>query len=178
MDSNSALIKLKEGNARFVNGQAQTPRQCAEWRKSVITTQNPFCAVLACSDSRVPVEILFDQGIGDIFVVRLAGNIASDTAVESLAFAAHILKVSLIVVMGHQNCGAVQAVINHLADIDLEQIGSRIRPSVEGKKTIKEAVIANVKQQVEKVQENLRDQKNVKICGAYYDFESGLVDFL
>lgn len=178
-----ALEKLIEGNKRFVNEEAHSPRQSSECRKRQISDQNPFCAVLACSDSRVPVEILFDQGIGDIFVVRLAGNVASDTAMESLDFAVHVLKVSLIVVMGHQNCGAVNAVINHLADKDLGKIASRIYPAVLGKKTMKEAVISNIQAQVKTAETHHLLQHELvngqlKICGAYYDFETGLVNFL
>lgn len=180
---NNALEKLIEGNKRFVNEVARSPRQSSECRKRQISDQKPFCAVLTCSDSRVPVEILFDQGIGDIFVVRLAGNVASDTAMESLDFAVHVLKVSLIVVMGHQNCGAVNAVLNHLADEDLGKIATRIYPAVRGKNTIKEAVIANVHAQVETAKNHLLLQPELsggqlKISGAYYDFETGLVTFL
>lgn len=179
----SALEQLIEGNKRFVSEAAHSPRQSSECRKRQISDQKPFCAVLTCSDSRVPVEILFDQGIGDIFVVRLAGNVASDTAMESLDFAVHILNVSLIVVMGHQNCGAVNAVLNHLADKDLGKIASRIYPAVQGKLSIKEAVIANVEAQVETARAHLLLQPELaegrlKICGAYYDFETGLVNFL
>jgi carbonic anhydrase len=178
-----ALEKLIEGNKRFVNEEARSPRQSSECRKRQISDQNPFCAVLTCSDSRVPVEILFDQGIGDIFVVRLAGNVASDTAMESLDFAVHVLNVSLIVIMGHQNCGAVNAVINHLADQDLGKIASRIFPAVKEKKSLKEGVIANVEAQVETARSHLLLQPDLKngrlqICGAYYDFETGLVSFL
>ncbi len=178
-----ALNALKEGNTRFVKDEAHSPRQSSEYRKQQIADQKPFCAILTCSDSRLPVEILFDQGIGDIFVVRLAGNVASETAMESLDFAVHVLQTSLIVVMGHQNCGAVNAVINHLADEDLGEIASRIYPAIQGKKNMKEAVIANVEAQVKTVETHSLLQPELasgrlKICGAYYDFETGLVDFL
>ena len=183
MEPNQALTKLKEGNLRFVNDEAYSPRQSSEYRKTQISNQTPFCAVLACSDSRVPVEILFDQGIGDIFVVRVAGNVASETVMESLNFATHVLRISLIIVMGHQNCGVVNAITNHLADEDLEKIASLIHPAVFKKKSIKEAVIANVEAQVKNVKMHrlLQPQlkkRNLKICGAYYDFETGLVIFL
>ncbi len=183
MNPDKALATLKAGNLRFVNDEMRSPRQRSDCRKRQVDNQNPFCAVLTCSDSRVPVEILFDQGIGDIFVVRLAGNVASRIAMESLDFATHVLKISLIVVMGHQNCGAVNAVINHLADDDLGEISSLILSAISGKKTIKEAVIANIEEQTRIVQEHhlLQPQLksgDLKVCGAYYDFETGLVTFL
>ncbi|MEZ5315487.1 MAG: carbonic anhydrase [Chlamydiales bacterium] len=183
MDANHALDLLKAGNARFVNEQPSNPRQNIAYRKSQILEQNPFCAVLTCSDSRIPVEILFDQGIGDLFVVRLAGNIASATAIESLDFAVHQFDISLIVVMGHQNCGAVQSVIEGATGQHLEKIGAYISQAVEGKKnTIKAAVIANVDAQLKIVRDRLLIERRLvnqlTICGAYYDFETGYVNFL
>lgn len=182
MKPDQALKLLKEGNLRFVKDTIQSPRKHAECRKKQIANQNPFCAVLACSDSRVPVEIVFDQSIGDLFVVRLAGNVASETAIESLDFAVHILNVSLIVVMGHQNCGAVHAVMNHLADEDLGEIASLIHPAIQEVKSIREGVIANVHSQVKLICDHslLLPQLvegNLKVCGAYYDFETGIVTF-
>lgn len=183
MHPDLALEKLREGNIRFQQDAPESPRRRADCRKKQIGNQTPFCAILACSDSRVPVEILFDQGIGDIFVVRLAGNVASLSAMESLDFAVHVLKISLIVVLGHQNCGAVDAVIHHTADVDLGEIASIIQPTTVGKESLREAIMANVQAQVDRLkthpllQPELRE-KNLKICGGYYDFESGLVTFL
>lgn len=183
MKPDQAIETLKTGNLRFVNEQVRNPRQSSDYRKRQTETQNPFCAILACADSRVPVEILFDQGIGDLFVVRNAGNVASLTAIESLNFAAHALQVSLILVMGHQNCGAVNAVVNHLADDDLGRIASMISPAIAETKTIKEAVIANIESQVNTIESHCLIQPqletgSLKVGGAYYDLETGLVTFL
>ena len=150
-----ALERLKEGNARFVANDSHHPRQCSTFRQMQIEKQNPFAAILACSDSRVPVEILFDQGIGDLFVVRLAGNVATESAIDSLRFAIDNLNVSHIVVLGHQNCGAVIA--------------------KKGDEPIKEAVMANLQEQLEIVTTAF---ENVDVRGAYYDFETGNVTFL
>ncbi len=168
------LDKLIEGNRRFVQGGYP--------RKELIAAQHPFCAVLACADSRVAPELIFDQNLGDLFVVRIAGNVATRGIIESLDFASKILKVDLIVVMGHQNCGAVSAVIEHTADIELGSLYSYIQPSVQGITSLKEAVIANVKQQIRQIkadpilQPRFQDG-SLKIKGAYYNFETGIVDF-
>ncbi len=168
------LEKLKEGNKRFVGGDYP--------RKELIAAQNPFCAVLACADSRVAPELIFDQNLGDLFVVRIAGNVATRGIIESLDFASKILKIDLIVVMGHQNCGAVDAVIKHTADVELGSLYSFIQPSVKGVSTLKEAVVANVMNQIEVIkrdpilQPRFKDG-SLKIVGAYYNFETGLVDF-
>lgn len=182
LNSNEALEKLKVGNGRFISGQIISPRRQSEIRALYITGQNPYCAILACSDSRVAPEIIFDQGIGDLFVVRLAGNVASESAIESLAFASDVLKISLIVVVGHQNCGAVNAAWQHSADDDLGQIATLIEPALEGKGTLQEATIANVRAQVavlnaQPILKKRINQKNLRILGAYYDFESGKVNF-
>lgn len=171
------LAKLKAGNKRFFSNDLAGPRRSASIRKGQVGTQTPFCAILACADSRVPPEILFDQGIGDLFVVRVAGNVASDTVIESLDFAVDALSVPLIVVMGHQNCGAVSAVLNHTGDKELGTIASMIMPSTRDKTSLKEAIIANVKAQVETLKEKPL-LRQVNIVPAYYDFETGIVEFL
>lgn len=168
------LDKLKEGNLRFVKGDYP--------RKELIAAQYPYCAVLACADSRVAPELIFDQNLGDLFVVRIAGNVATKGIIESLDFASKILKIDLIVVMGHQNCGAVSAVMEHSADIELGSLYSYIQPSLQGITTLKEAIIANVKQQMKFIKADaiLKTrfrEGSLKIVGGYYNFETGLVDF-
>lgn len=182
LNPQDALSKLKEGNIRFVNGQLLSPRRQPEIRATQIAKQNPFCAVLACADSRVAPEILFDQGIGDLFVVRLAGNVASESAIESLAYASDVLAVSLIVVMGHQNCGAVDAVMHGLAAEDLGKITDLIEPAVEGRQNLQEAILSNVRSQAKRllsdsILQKRLNQKSLRVVGAYYDFESGRVNF-
>jgi carbonic anhydrase len=174
MFGNNCLKKLQEGNHRFVKGDYP--------RKELIAAQYPFCAVLACADSRVAPELIFDQNLGDLFVVRIAGNVATKGIIESLDFASKILKIDLIVVMGHQNCGAVDAVIHHRADVELGSLYSYIQPSVQGIASLKDAVIANVKSQIARIKEDPLLQKrfnegSLNIVGAYYNFETGLVDF-
>lgn len=171
---NEQLHKLKQGNLRFVQGDYP--------RKELIAAQYPYCAVLACADSRVAPELIFDQNLGDLFVVRIAGNVATKGIIESLDFASKILKIDLIVVMGHQNCGAVDAVIQHSADTELGSLYSFIQPSVQGIASLKDAVIANVRAQIARIKEDHLLQKrfnegSLKIVGAYYNFETGLVDF-
>ena len=170
-----SLQKLKEGNVHFAKSRSYE-------REKLIASQSPFCALLACADSRVAPELIFHQSLGDLFVVRIAGNVATQGAIESLDFASNILKVSLIVVMGHQHCGAVDAVMTHKGERDLGAIASIIQPSAEGKQTLKEAVIANVKAQVKTLQEhelltNRINLGSLEIVGAYYDFSTGLVEF-
>ncbi len=111
MTTQQALQKLKDGNTRFVGGKLEHPGTGGARRKEVLNGQKPFAAILTCSDSRVPPEIIFDCGIGDIFVIRVAGNVLDDTVRGSLAYAALHLKCPMIVVLGHSLCGAVTASI-------------------------------------------------------------------
>jgi carbonic anhydrase len=106
-----ALARLRAGQARFAAGQTTQPRRDLERLRQVAPKQTPFAAVLACADSRVPVEILYDQGFGDLFVVRVAGNVASAVAIASLEYSAHALGAKAIVVLGHGDCGAVRAAL-------------------------------------------------------------------
>src|SRR5215510_4278107 len=109
-----ALARLKAGNARFAAGKTRHAHESADWRKHLIGEQKPFATVLGCSDSRVPPELVFDQGFGDLFVVRVAGNVIAADVVASLAYAAVHLGTSLFVVMGHSGCGAVTAGLDAL----------------------------------------------------------------
>jgi carbonic anhydrase len=166
--------KLKAGNRRFLQGGV--------FRQELVAAQTPFCAIVACADSRVSPELIFDQGLGELFVVRVAGNVAAQVVVESLDFACNVLKVNVIVVMGHQNCGAVDAVWQHKGDKDLGTIANLIQPAVQNKKNLREAVISNVMAQIAKIktdpalQSRLKDG-SLKITGAYYNFDTGVVDF-
>ena len=113
-NADMALQELKEGNQRFVNGQMQHPGQTPQRRHQLAQFQQPFAVILACSDSRVPVEMVFDQGLGDLFVIRVAGNIVDRAVLGSIEYAVDHLATPLVVVMGHQSCGAVSATLESL----------------------------------------------------------------
>lgn len=183
----AALERLLEGNKRFVEGKRQNPNQSRLRLQETAIAQYPFAAILGCADSRVPAEIVFDQGLGDLFVVRVAGNVASQTAIGSLEFATAVLGSPMIIVLGHSRCGAVQAAIK---DEPLPgRIGvfvEEIKPAVERVRLKtgdleENATIANVQHQVEELQEGstilaklIREGK-LKIVGGRYDLDSGKV---
>src|SRR5213080_315089 len=110
-----AISKLKEGNGRYTSGNLQHPGQTTERRTELANTQHPFASILSCSDSRVPPEIVFDQGLGDLFIVRVAGNVLNDEGLGSIEYGVDVLGARLIVVLGHQSCGAVDAAMKTVA---------------------------------------------------------------
>jgi carbonic anhydrase len=185
-----ALKKLMEGNARFVEGKRQNPNQSRMRLQETVVAQYPFAAVLGCADSRVPAEIVFDQGLGDLFVVRVAGNVASQTAIGSLEFATAVLGAQLIMVLGHSKCGAVSAAIK--GDPLPGRIGvfvEEIKPAVEKVRLktgdIEEnSIIANVQYQATNLAESstilggLIKQGKLKIAGSRYDLATGKVTLL
>ncbi|WP_291526883.1 carbonic anhydrase [Bifidobacterium sp. UBA744] len=127
--ANATWSRMLQGNRRFAEGKAEHPWQDGETRESLIDQQNPDAAVLACADSRVPPEIIFDQGLGDLFDVRTAGQMIDDAVVTSLEYAVNKLKVSLIVVLGHEHCGAIEQAIRELdklGDLKDEELETRI----------------------------------------------------
>lgn len=186
----AAIKRLVEGNQRFVEGKRLNPNQSRLRLQETAVGQYPFAAILGCSDSRVPAEIVFDQGLGDLFVVRLAGNIAALEAIGSLEFATAVLGAQTIVVLGHARCGAVSAAIK--GDPLPGRIGifvEDIKPAVESirKKTgnIEEnAIIANVQYQVARLTEsstilaNLIKEGKLKIVGGHYDLAKGKITLL
>ena len=156
-----ALQRLRDGNRRFVAGERGDANSISEARRAeLVGGQNPFAAIVACSDSRVPVELLFDQGLGDLFVIRVAGNIVAPSQIGSVEFAAAKLGTRLVVVLGHSNCGAIDAALQAITNADeaaspnLQSIVDSIRPALEplvadkGKVDLREAVAANVRQSV------------------------------
>lgn len=177
-----AWTRLREGNARFAEGRAQGPRRDGARRDAVADVQKPFAALLGCADSRVPIELVFDQGIGDLFVVRVAGNIVTPEELASLEFGTVVLGAQLIVVLGHSGCGALQAAL--AARSVPGQIGALyqyLRPAVEAGGTLEEAVRANVRIQAElaataspAIAERVR-AGTVRVVGAVYDLASGRV---
>ena len=190
-----AIERLREGNRRFAAEESSIDRSVShEKRAELVDGQNPFAIILACSDSRVPVEMIFDQGLGDLFVIRVAGNVVAPSQVGSVEFAAAQLGAKLVVVLGHSNCGAVDATLNELSQKqelrspNLRAIVDRIRPAIDSLTDqdidLQDAVIANVHHSVGRLQhgslilEKLVESGELVIVGAEYSIESGKVNFL
>ncbi len=186
MTPDKAYERLVEGNNRFATDSSVHPDRTAERRQETAVQQKPFAAILGCSDSRVPLEIIFDQGIGDLFIVRIAGNVVDATVLDSIEYATLYLGASLVVVLGHESCGAVQAVLDGNTK-DIEAIAQLIQPAA--KKTegqtqdrLKNTIQENVKMFVSNLRraEVLAKQikeKKINIIGGYYDFHDGRVQF-
>jgi carbonic anhydrase len=190
-----ALAALREGNQRFVTGKVRHAHQAADWRSHLTAGQHPFATILACSDSRVPPELVFDQGFGDLFVIRVAGNIIASDVVGSIGYAVYHLNTPLVVVMGHEGCGAVTAA---LAAIDGESAEPKfiaalldhIRPGLEhldpalrGDERISAAVEANVRRSAALLSEVAEAkhallQEHVRLAQAVYELNTGQVRFL
>jgi carbonic anhydrase len=194
IDPDAALHRLKVGNQRFVEGTANTHRTFEAAR--AYTPQRPFAIILGCSDSRTPVEILFDQGFGDLFVVRIAGNIVAPSGVGSIEFAASQFGTRLVVVMGHTGCGGITATLNAIAtgqgpeSKNLRAITDRITPHIEviarrgnGPETHREAMRANVRASVDhlrhgsQILEELVLKERLRVVGSEYELETGRVNF-
>src|SRR5438034_6968073 len=186
-----AIAKLKEGNSRYTSGNLQHPGQTAERRTELAKTQHPFATVVSCSDSRVPPEIVFDQGIGDLFIVRVAGNVINDEGLGSIEYAVEYLETHLIVVLGHQRCGAVQAsreiiAANGVAPGHIESLVRAIKPAVESTANcdLDTTVKANVKHVVDclcsstPILKRKVDSGQVQVIGGYYSLDTGSVSFL
>jgi carbonic anhydrase len=181
-----ALQSLIDGNQRFVTRKRRNPNQSPTRLVEVAKVQKPFASILGCADSRVPSEIVFDQGFGDLFVCRIAGNVATSEEIGSLEFGSLVLGSKVIMVLGHERCGAVDATIKG-AQVP-GQIGSlidAIKPSVEKSKNLpgdklENACKANILMQVEKLKASsvlsqLIDAGKLKVVGGYYDLDNGTV---
>jgi carbonic anhydrase len=188
-----SLGKLMDGNKRFVAGQLTHPNQSVERRKEVAAGQKPFATIVTCSDSRVPPEVLFDQGLGDLFVVRVAGNVVDNDGLGSIEYAVHHLHTPLVLVLGHRRCGAVAAAIEaakgNPPEGHLRFITAKIAPLYKDVKHKPGDPLENlVKFNVRHVVRGLSSSKpflakavkagEVKIVGAYYDLDSGKVELL
>ncbi len=196
----AALNTVREGNARFVSGvRSPGAVEFHTRRNMLVDGQEPFAVILGCSDSRVPVEIVFDQGLGDLFVIRVAGNIVARSQIGSVEFAAQKFGARLVIVLGHTRCGAIETTLdamqspagNELHNLSL--IVDRIRPSIEGllagkhehdrKALVDKAVRANVCVAADHLRhgsnilEQMIAQDGLIIVGAEYSLETGLVDF-
>jgi len=177
-----ALKKLVQGNLRYAADQSECANHSSDRRDELLKSQNPFAVILGCADSRVPPEIIFDQGLGDLFIVRVAGNVLGVTELDSIDFAAKYLGSSLIVVLGHGSCGAVSAVMQGNT-ADISNIAALIKPAIKGSHTLEEAIKANVRWTVNSLKKNpllsrLIAEKKINCVGAYYHLGSGQVEFL
>ena len=198
--AHEALERLKAGNLRFVSEVRGDDALTSRSRRIELTAgQEPFAIILGCSDSRVPAELVFDQGLGDLFVIRVAGNIVAPSQVGSVEFAASLFNTRLVVVLGHSQCGAVQATLAELQQTvehqsrNLRSIVDRVRPAVEGLLStelrhdpaalMRHAVRANIRASVDhlrhgsEILEELIQNEGVRVVGAEYSLETGLVDF-
>jgi len=194
-----ALQLLRDGNRRFVANIRSHDSATEARRAEVAAGQEPFAIILGCSDSRVPAEIVFDQGLGDLFVIRVAGNIVAPSQVGSVEFAAARFGTRLVVVLGHSQCGAILATIDELKrptvnqSRNLHSIVDRVRPAVEPllqtglslqqDELVSHAVRANVRSSVSQLRhgsemlEQLIEKDNLVVVGAEYSLETGVVDF-
>ena len=191
ISAHQSLSRLREGNRRFVESRQGPPPRPG-------TSQQPFAIVLGCSDARVPAELVFGQGFGDLFVIRVAGNIVAPSQVGSVEFAAELFGIRLAVVLGHTQCGAVMATLDVLRrpkgteSANLRAIVDRIRPAVEplvvagdkqGADVVAAAVRANVRASVQQLRhgstllEHRIEQDGLLIVGAEYCLETGAVEF-
>ncbi len=190
ISADQAMSRLMEGNKRYAAGNQLRPRQTPARRIEVAEAQKPIAAILGCADSRVPPEVIFDQGLGDLFVVRNAGNIVDDTVLGSLEYAVEHLHVPLVMVLGHKDCGAVtEAIKGGEAIGHVANLLKAIQPAVEKVKRqpstmLDNAVRANVVMAVARLRTSqpllakLALEGKIKIFGAYYDLSSGEVNVL
>ena len=213
-----ALSRLKEGNSRFISGNRQHPHesdderayiaknsyenpgavslgmtseQASKRRTELTKSQHPFAIILSCSDSRVPPEIVFDEGLGDLFIVRVAGNVLNNEGLGSIEYGVDILGAQLIVVLGHQSCGAVDAAMktvaaNGKAPGHIQSLVAAIKPVVEStpKGDLETTIKANVKHVVDSLRASTPilktkvDSGNVQVIGGYYSLDTGAVTFV
>lgn len=180
---------LVEGNKRFIkNVKAQRNLQ-----EQVLTTsagQFPFAIILSCIDSRVPAELVFDQGIGDIFSARVAGNVINEDVLGSMEYACKVAGSKIVVVMGHTKCGAVTSACQHIEMGNITSLLNKIKPSIDNymdnptEKDVDEVAIKNVKHSIEEIRKdspilkNMEDNGEIEIVGAMYDVNTGIVDFM
>ncbi len=199
LSATEALARLQEGNRRFVADVRGGHSRPSERREELVDGQEPFAIVLGCSDSRVPAEIVFDQGLGHLFVIRVAGNIVAPSQIGSVEFAAERFGTRLVVVLGHSRCGAIQATIEELQrptenqSPNLHSIVELVQPAVEPllltplrhdpAALVAEAVRANVRRSVESLRhgsaivENLVQNAGLLVVGAEYSLDTGEVEF-
>ena len=198
LTAHDALVRLRDGNTRFVSGVRGLEALLTQTRRAdLATAQHPFAIVLGCSDSRVPAELIFDQGLGDLFVIRVAGNIVAPSQVGSVEFAVERFGIRLVVVLGHTSCGAVTATLEQLRagahpSPNMRSIVDRIRPTVEtllaagvdldDENIVRQAVRANVRASADHLRHGSAmlealQRDGLRVVGAEYSLSTGEVDF-
>lgn len=184
----SGIKRLMKGNKRYMHDESVHPHQTMQRRLAVVCSQEPFAIIVGCSDSRVAPEIIFDQGLGDLFTVRVAGNVIGSLELDSIEYAAIYLHSSVILVLGHENCGAVKAVIQG-ATKDIESVAELIQPAVDEAKldNPKDLLEASVKENALRMKAYLLETPVIKklvkaeklqVYAGYYDLETGAVELL
>jgi carbonic anhydrase len=188
--ADSVLAELTAGNAHHVAHRYQHPHETAERQRELASSQSPHAEILSCADSRVPPELIFDQGLGDLFIIRVAGNVVSDTELGSLEYGAEHLHVPLLVVLGHQHCGAVTAAVEGgEAEGHIAALVNLLRPAVEKTRGmpgdhVENAVKANVEMVVKQLRAStpllakLVSEGKLKVVGAVYSLDTGKVTWL
>lgn len=191
MDTQNALKKLIAGNVRFSSGQMVNPDLGPERRAQLVKGQSPFAVIVSCSDSRVPPELLFNQGMGDLFVIRTAGNIVDPITLGSLEYAVDHLHSSLVVVLGHDKCGAIKAAVDGgEAHGSIGAMMDKIKPAVQiakaagavGEALYEKAADENIKTTIQEIEtssivKHLIAEGKLSVIGAKYDLASGVVSF-
>jgi carbonic anhydrase len=188
--SKTALNKLVDGNQRYVNSTTVCHDDWSAKRLAQTQGQAPFAVIVTCSDSRVPPEIIFDQALGDLFVIRVAGNVVDDFAIGSIEYGVTVLGADMVIVLGHSNCGAVEGALKGLKfDNHIQEVLNAIQPAVEAVKgtsgnVLEKAIKANIRYVEGKLKSSKPvlakrlEQGKLNILGAYYDLSSGKVEFL
>lgn len=191
-DCEEAMARLLDGNKRFISGELHHPHTAMDWRKRLVGGQNPFVTIIGCADSRVPPELLFDQGFGDLFVIRVAGNVIDTDVAGSVEYGVDHLATKLVVVMGHEGCGAVTAALQKLEDIEkepneIQALVGKIKPAVRKfdagvsfKERLKTSVEDNVRHSVKLLKAipdlaKAEKESRTKIVGTVYEIETGRV---
>lgn len=199
LNAQDALAQLRDGNQRFVGNLDRRAATTTAQLRDLSASQSPFAIIMGCSDSRVPAELVFDQGLGDLFVIRVAGNIVAPSQIGSVEFAASKFDTRLVVVLGHTRCGAIEATLDELSrpsadqSTNLRSIVDRIRPSVEPLldteirhdrdalriKASRANVLASANQlrNGSQILEQLIQNEGLCVVGAEYDVDTGIVDF-
>lgn len=191
ISAEDALNKLKEGNIRFVEMRQQHPDESLQRRREMREGQHPFVAILSCSDSRVPLEVIFDQGLGDLFEIKNAGNVLDDHVIGSIEYAVMHCGVKLVVIMGHQDCGAVAATLSGKYETKfIKSLEDSIQPAIKKCKrdklevnsdnVVREHVAQDIEELMKQDTELVKYMKkhNVRLVPAYYSIDTGIVEFL
>ncbi len=181
LNAEMALAKLKQGNEIYLKGENNGDISLLKRQDTFQNGQHPYAIIISCSDSRVIPESIFNAGIGDLFVIRVAGNVMDDHQLGSVEYAAHHLGVKLIVVLGHNHCGAVDAAVNHNPDGYIKFITDEIKKAIGDEKDEYKACCLNVKHSMEIIENSFEihqeEEHGLKVVGAVYHIENGKVDF-